>query len=93
MNQNLQKSCKNRNDEVPQFSKFDVNVIEISQQLKEDTNNFIDEVYLNVSKNILLENILNSIILATLNDNCTLINTDILNQIPSEQHHITVMLE
>ena len=42
-------------------------------------------MYGNISKNILSDNILDSVILASKNDDCTLINTDILNQISGEQ--------
>ena len=76
------------NDEAPEFPQFGENVIEIPQQLIGEKNN-IDEVYGNISENILSENTLNSVILALINDNCTLINTDILNQILCEYrtHH------
>ena len=42
-------------------------------------------MYGNISENILSDSILDSIILASKNDDCTLINTDILNKIPGEQ--------
>ena len=42
-------------------------------------------MYGNISENILSDNILEPVILASKNDDCTLINTDILNQIPGEQ--------
>ena len=41
-------------------------------------------MYGNISENILSNKILNSVILSPKNDDCTLINTDILNQIPGE---------
>ena len=75
---------KNGNDEAPQFSQFGEN-IEIPQQLIGDKNNIINEVYGNISENVLSDNILDSVILASKNDDCTWINTDILNQIPGEQ--------
>ena len=73
------------NDEAPQFPRFGENIIEIPQQLIGDIYNIINEVYGNISENILSNNILGSVILASKNDDCTLINTDILNQIPDEQ--------
>ena len=42
-------------------------------------------MYGNISENILSDNILVPVILPSKNDDCTLINTDILNQIPGEQ--------
>ena len=42
-------------------------------------------MYGNISENIFSDNILNSVILAPKNYDYTLINTDILNQIPGEQ--------
>ena len=50
-----------------------------------DKNNIINEVYGNISENILSDNILDSVILEPKNYDCTLINTDIFNQIPGEQ--------
>ena len=60
-----------------------ISIIEIPQQLIGHKNN-INEVYGNISENILSDNILDPVILAYKND-CTWINTDILNQIPGEQ--------
>ena len=73
------------NDKLPQFPHFGENVIEIPQNLTGVKNSNINEVYGNISKNILSDNILDSIILAPKNDYCPLINTDMLNQIPGEQ--------
>ena len=73
------------NDEAPQFPQFGESIIEIPQQLIGDKNNINYEVYGNISENILSDNILVPVILASKNDDYTLINTDILNQIPSEQ--------
>ena len=42
-------------------------------------------VYGNISENILSDNILEPVILASKNDDCSLINTYIPNQIPGEQ--------
>ena len=42
-------------------------------------------MYENISENILSDNILDPVILVSKNDDCTWINTDILNQIPGEQ--------
>jgi len=78
-------SKKIGNDEAPQFPQFGENIIEISQQLIGDKNNNINKVYGNISGNIISDNIFDSVILAPKNDDCTLINTDILNQIPGEQ--------
>jgi hypothetical protein len=41
------------NDEAPQFPQFGENIIEIPQQLIGDKNNIINEVYGNISENIL----------------------------------------
>ena len=60
-------------------------IIEIPQQLIGDKSNIFNEVYGSISENILSDNILNSVILAPKNDEFTLINTGILNQIPGEQ--------
>jgi hypothetical protein len=73
------------NDESPQLPQFGENIIEISQQFIGDENNIINEVYGNISENILSDNILKSVILAPKNDDCTFINTDILNRIPGEE--------
>ena len=62
------------NDEAPQFSQFGESIIEISQQLIGDKN-IINEVYGNISKNILSDNMLDPVILTSKNDDCTLINT------------------
>ena len=42
-------------------------------------------MYGNISENTLSYNILDPVILSSKNDDCTWINTDILNQIPGEQ--------
>ena len=60
-------------------------IIEIPQQLIGHTNNIINELYGNISENILSDHMLDPVILASKNDDCTLINTDILNQLPGEQ--------
>ena len=57
----------------------------IKRSSAECTINIINEVYGNISENILSDNILDPDILASKNDYCTWINTDILNQIPGEQ--------
>ena len=72
---------KNGNEEAPQFPQFGESIIEIPQQLIGDKTNIINEVYGNISKNILSDNILYY-------DDFTLINTDKLNQIPGEQKTI-----
>ena len=51
-------------DEAPQFPQFGERIIEIPQQLKGDKKNIINEVYGNISENILSDNILDSVILA-----------------------------
>ena len=51
-------------DEAPQFTQFCESNIEIPQQLMGDKNYIINEVYENISENILSDNILDSIILA-----------------------------
>ena len=55
---------KNNSDEAPQFPQFGESIIEIPQQLIGDKNNTINEVYGNISENILSDNILDSVILA-----------------------------
>ena len=60
-------------------------IIEIPQQLIGDENNIFNEVYGKNSENVLSDNILKSVILSPKNDDCTFINTDILNRIPGEQ--------
>ena len=52
------------NDEAPQFPQFGESIIEIPQQLIGHKNNIINEVYGNISENILSVNILDSVILA-----------------------------
>ena len=73
------------NDKAPQFPQFGESIIEIPQQLIGDKNNIVNEVYGNISENILLGNILDPVISASENYDFTLINTVILNQIPGEQ--------
>lgn len=73
------------NDEAIHFPQFGENIIEIPQQLIGDENYIINEVYGNISENIFSYDILKSVILAPKNDDCNLINTDILNRIPGEQ--------
>ena len=73
------------NDESPQFPQFGESIIEIPKQLLEDKNNIINEVYGNISENILSDNILDPVILASKSGDCTWINIDILNPIPGEQ--------
>ena len=73
------------NDESSQFPQFGESIIEIPQQLKGDKNNIINEVYGNISENILSDNILVPVILASKNYDFTLFNTDILIQNPGEQ--------
>ena len=51
-------------DEAPQFPQFGESIIEIPQQLIGDKYNIINEVYGNISENILSDNILDSVILA-----------------------------
>ena len=51
------------NDEALQFPQFGENIIEIPQLLIGDKDNIINEVYGNISENILLDNILDSVIL------------------------------
>ena len=46
------------------FPQYGENIIEIPQQLIGDRNNIINEVYGNISENILSDNILDSVILA-----------------------------
>ena len=58
-------SKKIGNDEAPQFPQFGENIIKISQQLIVDKNNIINEVYGNISENILSDNILDPVILAS----------------------------
>ena len=59
------------NDEAPQFPQFGESIIEIPQQLIGDKNNIIYEVYGNISENILSDNILDPVVLASKNDDCT----------------------
>ena len=59
-------------------------IIEMSQHLIGDENNIINQVHRNISENILLDNVLKSVILAPKRDYCTFINTDILIQIPGK---------
>ena len=48
------------NDEAPQFPQFGENIIEIPQQLIGDKNNINNEMYGNISENIVSDNILDS---------------------------------
>ena len=48
------------NDEAPQFPQFGESIIEIPQQLIGHKNNIVNEVYGNISENILSDDILDS---------------------------------
>ena len=56
---------ENGNNEAPQFPQFGENIIEIPEKLIGDKNNIINEVYGNISENILSDNILDSVISAS----------------------------
>ena len=51
------------NHEAPQFPQFGESIIEIPQQLIGHNNNIINEVYGNISENILSDNTLDPVIL------------------------------
>jgi hypothetical protein len=53
------------NDEAPQFPQYGESIIEIPQQLIEDKNNIINDVYGNISENIPSDNTLDPVILAS----------------------------
>lgn len=73
------------NGVAQQFPQFGDNIIEIPQHLIGDENNIINDIYGNVVQNISTDNVLKSVILAPLNEDCNFINNEILNQIEGEE--------
>lgn len=72
------------NGQARQYPEFGENVIEIPQRLIGNVSRIVEEVYGNISENILSDRILYSVILATTNEECSMINNDIINRIPGE---------
>lgn len=72
------------NGTARQYPEFGENVIEIPQRLIGNVNKIVDEVYGNIAENILTDRILYSVILAATNEECSMINNDIINRIPGE---------
>lgn len=73
------------NADLTNFPEYGEDIIEVPQQLVGDVNNIIGEIYGNIVENILSEQILKSVVLAPTNDDCSLINNDILNRIQGEE--------
>lgn len=72
------------NGEARKFPQFDDNVIEIPQHLVGNEANMIRDVFGNIEENILSDSMVNSVILAPTNEDCGMINTDILNRMLDE---------
>lgn len=72
------------NGALPNFNDLGRDLIEIPHNLIGEPSNIIRDVFGDISSNIENNNILNSVILAPRNEDCLLINSDILNQIPGQ---------
>ncbi|XP_055307911.1 ATP-dependent DNA helicase PIF1-like [Sitodiplosis mosellana] len=73
------------NGEATQYPQFGDNTVEIPPELVGELKNIIPEIYGNISENILSERIISSVVLAPTNDDCSLINTDVLQRLPGEE--------
>lgn len=63
-------------------SHFGGNVIELPQQIIGNERNVIEDTFGHIASTIQTDRVMNSVILAPKNDDCNLINSDILNRIP-----------
>lgn len=81
------------NGEATQYPQYGENVIEIPQELVGDEKNIIEEIFEDISETILTDRVLKPVVLAPTNEDCSLINSDMLNRIPGEQkiYHIVKM--
>lgn len=68
------------NGEARKFSQFGDDVIEIPQNLIGNVANIIDDVFGNIEQTILTDSMVNSVILAPTNEDCAMINSDVLNR-------------
>lgn len=72
------------NGQETQYPQYGDNIIEIPQNLVGHEENVIDEIYGDITQNLLSDRILNSVVLAPTNDDCSIINKDVLNRLPGE---------
>lgn len=70
------------NGETESFPQYGQHIIEIPQNLLGDENEIIEDIYGNVIENLLSERMLKSVVLAPTNEDCSLINCDVLNRMP-----------
>lgn len=73
------------NGDMQTFPQFGPDLIEIPSHLLGDPANIIEDIFGNITDTILSSQILNSVILAPKNEDCSFINNDILNRIPTEE--------
>lgn len=75
------------NGTATNFPEYGRDIIEIPQNLLGNPNEIINDVFGDVSnlENILSEGVLNSVILAPKNEDCYLINDDIVSRMPGEE--------
>lgn len=73
------------NGDAQVFPSFGPDIIELPRQIVGNLDNIISDIYGNIEQSILSEDVLHSVILAPKNEDCFLINNDILNRIPGEE--------
>lgn len=73
------------NGETTVFPQYGEDIIQISNQLLGNNNNIITEIFGNIAEDILSERVLKSVVLALKNEDCALVNNEILNLIPGDK--------
>jgi len=73
------------NNETPNFPQYGDSIIEIPQHLIGNHNRIIEEIYGDIELNGESDRVLRSIILATTNEDCAIINQDVLDRIQGEE--------
>lgn len=73
------------NGDMQAFPQFGQDLIEIPSHLLADPSNIIDDIFGNITDTILSSQIMNSAILAPKNEDCSFINSDILNRMTGDE--------
>lgn len=72
------------NGERRQFPQFGDSIIELPPHLIGNECDIVNDVFGNVSETLLTDRMVNSVILAPTNEDCLLINNDVMNRMPGE---------